>query len=841
MLYIRYKTLLPLFLIVIFFIPLKLFASNHYSFEHAEEMRVSGRIEWRDYGPDAFSEAIEQNKPIFLILTAPSWCYWCHVYTSDDYIYNSAVYPTINEQFIPIYVDADKRQDLTRQFLEGGWPSTTVMTPSRERLFGYSGPRPISFMITNLQQAVTYVQNTGFSNQVSYDYVKQTPVVPTEFDLQNLIQGLGQYILRVYDPVHGGFGNGQKFPQGRTLDYALDQYEQTGNKEWLDVVLTTLKNQYTEVKEIETNYNLFDPVEGGFHRYGTTREWSPPHYEKMLYDNARLLKAYFHLRQVVPDDVRAKEVVQKTLSFIENNWYDLENGGFYGNSDVHGEDDYYGNVQRTAPAPRVEKTKYSDWNSDAIVTYLYLYDISGNTKYKEMAQKSLDFFAIKMVDKNGANHYIKEDGTRGVQGSLLDNAYLLLAFTQGYEFIQDENYLKVSRQLADFSLENLYDWNSGGFFERHSLNKELYAPGEHINLEKPVNENGIITFALLALYKQTNDPVYLNTALKTFGIMQDNVGGLDNGYYYIKSAEIILENNLLTEFVQFKNQIELVEKEQLKDFWVNNLLDVRDGKFTVSETGLNTLQGSFLVLIIVAFLAGILSFVSPCTLPILPAYLAYTFRSSRQKYFPMTAFFFLGLSLTFTILGMSATLVGSWLKSNLTIFSQVSGALIIIFGIVIIFGKGFSGIKIKPKKPTTFAGSFLFGAVLGISWTPCVGPILVAILLLASTASSVAKGGFMLFIYSIGLALPLILLSYYIDKVQKQGRVWKILKGKELYFSIGTKKFVVHSSSLIAGIIFIILGYLIFSGILFTFNKYIVSTSFQKWFFGIEEFLLNFI
>lgn len=55
-------------------------ASSHYSFDQAEEMRVSGRIEWRDYGPDAFNEAIKENKPIFLLLTAPSWCYWCHVY-----------------------------------------------------------------------------------------------------------------------------------------------------------------------------------------------------------------------------------------------------------------------------------------------------------------------------------------------------------------------------------------------------------------------------------------------------------------------------------------------------------------------------------------------------------------------------------------------------------------------------------------------------------------------------------------------------------------------------------------------------------------------------------------
>jgi uncharacterized protein len=109
-------------------------AHNHYSFELEE--KLTPLIEWRDYGPNAFNEAVEKNKPIFLLLTAPSWCYWCQVYGSDEYLYNEQVYPYINENFIPVYVDADKRQDLTRHYLEGGWPSTTVMAPNRERIHG---------------------------------------------------------------------------------------------------------------------------------------------------------------------------------------------------------------------------------------------------------------------------------------------------------------------------------------------------------------------------------------------------------------------------------------------------------------------------------------------------------------------------------------------------------------------------------------------------------------------------------------------------------------------------------------------------------------------------------
>jgi len=819
------KLLLPL--LVLFLLPTVL-ASQHYSYEHAEEMRISGRIDWRDYGPEAFQEAITENKPIFLMLTAPSWCYWCHVYTSDDYIYNPAVYPTINENFIPIYVDADKRQDLTRQYLEGGWPSTTVFTPGRERIFGYSGPRPIANMLVNLNEAVEYVRTHGSSNKALYDYKKTSPKLPSSFQLNNLISGYAAYTQQTYDSSHGGFGTGQKFPQGRTLDFSLELYEATGDKKWLSLVQNTLQNQYTNIQEITTNYNLFDPVEGGFHRYGTQRDWTPPHYEKMLYDNARLLKAYVHLLQLNPDDPLAREVVEKTINYIAENWWD-PNGGFYGNSDVHGEEHYYGKVLRPSPKARVEKTKYSDWNSDAIVTFLYIWQVTQEEVYKQMAERSLDFFSQEMVTDQGAYHFKKIDGSKGVRGSLLDNAYVLLAFVEGFEVLGKQEYLKTAQKLANYSLENLYDWNSGGFFERNSPDLELYAPGENIRLSKPNEENGIMSYALLKLYKQTNNSLYLNAALKTIGGQVDDVAGLDRGYYYVKAAQFILTNNLLSVDLQ----VEQIEKEKQQNFWLN---DITTG-FVVSEQGLDKLQGPFLVLILIALIAGFISFASPCTLPILPAYIAYMFKSSKKNIKSMTFAFFLGLSVVFSLLGMSATALGNFLKSNLTFFSQIAGVGIMLFGLYILIGKGFKGFQV----PTTYMGSFLFGAALAISWTPCVGPILVAVLLMASTASSAYTGGILLFVYGLGLALPLVFVSMYLEKINEKSKLWRIIKGKELKFKIFNKKIAIHTNTLVSGVLFLILGFLIFSGILYSFNQYVTATSFQKWIFGLEEWLLNMV
>jgi len=818
-------------------------AQEHYTYENAE--RLKPLIEWRDYTPSAFNEAIAENKPIFLLLTAPSWCYWCQVYESEDYLFHPSVVKTINEKFIPIYVDADQRQDLTRQYLEGGWPSTTILTPARERLFGFSGVRPPQNMVTNLNAAAEQVKTSGLFNRLPFNYQKTAQVVPTENWLNRMIEGFEFGIERSYDSQYGGFGTGQKFPQGRTLDFALDLYEKTGEEKWLNLVENTLENQYTKLEDIKTNYNLFDPVEGGFHRYGTQREWSPPHFEKMLYDNARLLKAYYHLLQIKPENELAQEVVEKTLEYIDNNWWDATNGGFYGNTDVHGEEHYYGKNPRPEPKARVEETKYSDWNSDAIISYLYLWQESQNVKYKQMAGQSLDFFASEMVTDKGAYHYYK-NGVRSVRGSVLDNSNLLLAFVEGYEVLKKEEYLATAIKLADYSLTELYDWHSGGFFERNSPDLNSYAPGDNIVLSKPTPENGIMALAFLKLYVITENPVYLNAGLKTIGAVSQNAGSLDRGYHFTKAAEFALENGLLDKFVQLQSQIKEVEKTEQENFWVDKLISGEISQqvveeFELSEEGLETIEGPLPLLILIALLAGFISFASPCSLPILPAYIAYSFRSSKKNIKGLTLAFFLGLSLVFTLLGMSASLIGTILKSQLGVFSQVAGIGIMLIGVLILAGKDLPGIKMKRKDPTSYIGALLFGIVMGISWTPCVGPILVSILLLASTSSSVLTGGILLFFYSVGLAIPLILVSMYIGKINKKNKLWKLIEGKELHFTILKKQFTVHTSSLISGILFLVLGYLIFSGSLIAFNKYVSATSLQKTIFNIEEWLLNLI
>jgi uncharacterized protein YyaL (SSP411 family)/cytochrome c biogenesis protein CcdA len=832
------RCLTAILIIVLLFVPLTM-AREHYSYEHAEKLKSS--INWRDYSPEAFKEAEEQDKPIFLLLTAPSWCYWCQVYESEDYLFHSDIVKKLNENFIPIYVDADQRRDLTRQYLEGGWPSTTILSPSGERIYGFSGPRPVSNMLINLEQAIAYVRNRESSNKISYQYTKVPEVIPTDSQLSSLISNYPLYILQVHDKIYGGFGTGQKFPQGRALDFSLETYEKTKSESYLKLVQTTLKNQYTHIDKLEEDYNLFDPVEGGFHRYGTKRDYTPPHYEKMLYDNARLLKAYFHLKKIAPDDM-VIEVVEKTHKYIRENYFDSI-GGFYGNTDVHGEEKYYGKNPRPSEKPRIEKTKYTDWNSEAIFTYLYLYEQTKDEEYKEMAESSLDFYS-KNINNNGAYHFITPEKNRDVQGSLLDNAYLSLAFINGYEVLGKENYLDNAKKLLDYSLDNLYDWNSGGFFERNSPNKNIYAPGEHVRLTKPAEENGIIIYALLKTYQKTENPIYLSSAIKSFGNMIQSSSGLDNAYYYTKSAQYILENGLLEEFQKVKQDIEKTEKDKKENFWLSDLLEKKqDGitGFAVSDEGVDKLDSPIIILIFISLIIGFLSFASPCTLPILPAFLAFSLKSNKRNIRAMSVSFFAGLAVFYTLLGMAVTAVGIFLRDNLTIFTQIAGAIIILLGVLILLEKNFPTFNLKTNKPRSYFGAFFFGAVFGLAWSPCTGPLLFGISTLASTTGSVLSGGVLLLSYAVGLAFPLIIVSHYIEKINQDSSIWNFIKGKEIRIELDKKTMRLHTTSLVSGLLFIVLGYLIFSGTLASLNQFISASDFQQWIYRLEDKILGLI
>ena len=209
------------------------------------------------------------------------------------------------------------------------------------------------------------------------------------------------------------------------------------------------------------------------------------------------------------------------------------------------------------------------------------------------------------------------------------------------------------------------------------------------------------------------------------------------------------------------------------------------------------------VSLVMAFFAGLLTFLSPCVLPLIPAYISFItgmsiddLVSGREEKSKMTGriflemvLFILGFSLVFILLGASASYFGKFVLSHLKLLRTIGGILVILFGLYIagIFNISFFGYERKihlKMKPTNILGSFIVGIVFALGWTPCVGPILGTILTYAGTQETVSKGIFLLSSYSLGLGIPFLVSGLAVNlflrgfrKIKKYSRPISVVTG----------------------------------------------------------------
>ena len=602
-------------------------------------------IKWHDYNQETFDLAKKEDKPVFMLVTA-IWCYWCHVYR-DETLHQPEVVAYINNNFIPVFVDADKRQDLTRQYLAGGWPSTVIFSPDGKEISRINGHIKKQDLLAYLNKVTKFFE----TSELPPDYKKQElilrtyKIIPGTSELQQLTDNLPFIMLQNYDSEFGGFGNGQKFPSALAWDYLLYAYERTNNKEFLNAVINTLDHMYNDnyiddwnkpldlgefnglrkYEEERKFQGIYDPVEGGFFRYATRREWSVPHYEKILDVNAEIIKLYLHAYNITKNP-KYKEIAEKSLGYATSNLYDKE-GGFYGSQDA-GHEIYYRQKPEERfsdskePRPRVDKTKYSDLNGPMITTFFYAAEVLGNETYKDIAVKSADFFKNKMLTENGILHFYDEGHKAQLNGLLLDNAQMGYAFAYAYKQTGDGGYKIASIKLVNFSLKRLYDGKTGAFFERNSTDKQLYAGDEYFLSTISYSGNSVMALALANAYDLTKDKRYLDNANTIIGYFIQGLGDFDNAALQSLAAESIFKNK-----EDLRPTAEIIEsKEEIK---LNQNLNINWPLF------------------IIAFIVGLLSFLSPCTLPIFPAYFAYTFKAERKKLIFNSIAFFIGLAMVF--------------------------------------------------------------------------------------------------------------------------------------------------------------------------------------------------
>ena len=231
------------------------------------------------------------------------------------------------------------------------------------------------------------------------------------------------------------------------------------------------------------------------------------------------------------------------------------------------------------------------------------------------------------------------------------------------------------------------------------------------------------------------------------------------------------------------------------------------------------LSGKVLSLALPALAAGVLSVLSPCSLPIVIGYFTVAFQEQRERIVRVTLAFLGGVGVTMTVLGASFTALGSIAIDEQERIALIGGLLVIAFGVMSFFGKGFSGLKLNRSSSMSAGSAFFYGLVFAFGWTACVGPILGSVLTLllaeGSTTSgmlSLVAGGALSLIYVLGLGLPIFLLVLALKGGGSHRDVSRLLRGRGVTVRLGDRQLFLHTTAMLSGLVLIGLGILLATG-----------------------------
>jgi uncharacterized protein len=304
--------------------------TSPYLLQHA-----SNPVHWYPWGPEALERARHEDKPILLSIGYAA-CHWCHVMAHESFE-DEATAALMNEHFVNIKVDREERPDLDGIYMQavqamtghGGWPMTVFLTPEGVPFFGgtYFPPNERhglpSFQRILESVATAYRERR---QQVTDTAARIRELYGAQNDLWRATGGLHPASLetayraleRSFDERFAGFGGAPKFPPTMTLDFLLRYSTHGSESRALHMALTTFRAM--------ARGGMYDQIGGGFHRYSVDERWLVPHFEKMLTDNALLVRFGAHLWQATHDD-EVRRVVAHTVDWLAREMTSPE-GGF---------------------------------------------------------------------------------------------------------------------------------------------------------------------------------------------------------------------------------------------------------------------------------------------------------------------------------------------------------------------------------------------------------------------------------------------------------------------------------------------------------------------------------
>lgn len=415
------------------------------------------QIAWRSWGSRSFDEARTEEKPVLLSISA-SWCHWCHVMDRTTFS-DRDVAALINEAYVPVRVDTDVRPDVNARYNMGGWPTVAILDHDGHALAGatYVPPDRMLEWLGRVSQAYPALTRAPMDSGDSGDETSQdrererdldlgyshehdaVGIADLEPDLDPYYDVLGD-VMASYDPVYGGFGDAPKFPMFDAINLAIFAYRVSGDASCRQVFEHTLHAM--------TSGGTYDKVEGGLFRYSTLRDWSVPHFEKMLLDNAFLLHTLANAYQAAQNP-ELKTAAHSTVRYMNSVLFQPSIPAWSGSQDA--DEEYYAlptaekRAQRTPP--RVDARVYVDWNGRASAAMIAAGRVFDEPEWTSRGVQVLRAIIDKCLDAEHGLAHVYDDRPQ-LFGLAHDTISVGAACLDAFEATGDQSWLHLSSTLA---------------------------------------------------------------------------------------------------------------------------------------------------------------------------------------------------------------------------------------------------------------------------------------------------------------------------------------------------------------------------------------------------------
>ena len=495
-------------------------------------------VNWYPWGDEAFAAATRENKPIFLSI-GYSTCHWCHVMEKESFE-DEDIAALMNESFISIKVDREQRPDIDEIYMtavqmfsgRGGWPMSSFLTPEGQPFFGASYFPPDQFAA--LLQRVASLWQTQ-EQQLRHTAVQITREVDRYLTLVTKAEELDQVILNDavaqilggYDRINGGFSAAPKFPNETLLLFLLDQQKRHYSGRIEKPLLHTLDRM--------AQGGIYDQVGGGFHRYSTDQQWLVPHFEKMLYNQALLSRAYSDA-YLLTNNAYYKTIVVETLDYVLSDMT-VAGGAFYSATDADSE----GEEGRFFLWTRKELRTLLSPSDFALIDELYPISEAGNFEGRN----------ILHIPELPAAHLTPDGGPwrsrlKAIKGQLnevrdqrvrplLDtkviaawNGMMITALAQASSALGETRYLAAAEAAAEYLWRTHI--NEAGELLRISLDGEA-------SIDATLEDYACLAEGLLALFDATSDKRWLRRAQTLGAGMVERYMDPTSGGFYMSVAD----------------------------------------------------------------------------------------------------------------------------------------------------------------------------------------------------------------------------------------------------------------------------------------------------------------